>query len=159
MQKIYGSPKRQDGLYQIGRNKWELIYGFGKDDESNDTGWNWRERFTNKPTDAECRETILNTIKADYAERLKNGFEWHGKRVQYTEERKSDFTGLLVAMQGGLLSLPLTMNIGNELHEFTTAEEVSEVAVGLANHKIAVCNAEWAEIDAVSKMTFNENAE
>lgn len=31
MEKRYGAVGRQDGLYKIGRNKWELIYGFGKD--------------------------------------------------------------------------------------------------------------------------------
>lgn len=38
MEKVYGSPVRQDGLYKVGRNKWELIYGFGKDDETAESG-------------------------------------------------------------------------------------------------------------------------
>ncbi len=26
MEKVYGSPKRQDGLFRVGRNKYEVIY-------------------------------------------------------------------------------------------------------------------------------------
>ena len=38
MKKIYGATERQEGLYKIGRNKRELIYGFGKDSEEAETG-------------------------------------------------------------------------------------------------------------------------
>ena len=38
MEKIYGSPIRQDGLMKVGRNRWDLFYGFGKDDD-NEVGW------------------------------------------------------------------------------------------------------------------------
>lgn len=32
MDKIYGASIRQDGLQKVGRNRWDLFYGFGKDD-------------------------------------------------------------------------------------------------------------------------------
>ena len=48
MEKVYGSPKRQDGLYKVGRNKYEIIYGFGKDSDTDETGWNYRQRFNIK---------------------------------------------------------------------------------------------------------------
>lgn len=36
MEKVYGATSAQNGLYHIGRNKWEVIYGFGKDNQESD---------------------------------------------------------------------------------------------------------------------------
>lgn len=160
MEKVYGSPVRQDGLYKVGRNSWELIYGFGKDEEMSDTGWNWRQRFNHKPTIEEIKATVIGQIEACYADKLRSGFDWRGIRVEYTEERKSDFTGLLIGLQGGLFQLPITLNLGSSpdgtptLHEFTSVEEVSEVASGISAHKIAVSNAEWQEKYSVEWSVF-----
>lgn len=60
MEKVYGSSVRQDGLYKVGHNKWELIYGFGKDNEQDENGWNWRHRFTGKPTIDEIAGVMLD---------------------------------------------------------------------------------------------------
>ena len=67
MEKVYGSPVRQDGLYKIGRNKWELIYGFGKDNEADSTGWNWRKRYARRPSLEEIKEEIVGAIKEESA--------------------------------------------------------------------------------------------
>lgn len=153
MEKVYGAIGRQDGLYKIGRNKWEIIYGFGKDNDSDETGWNYRQRFTVKPSLDEIKEIITAQIESNYAEKLRVGFDWNGKRVEYSEERKSDFTGLITGLQGGLFALPLTMNLSDTalvLHEFTSIEEVGEVAAGICSHKTGVTNAKWqakSEID------------
>ena len=42
MEKIYGTKKRQDCLVRTGRSKWILFYGFGKDDENSENGWEWK---------------------------------------------------------------------------------------------------------------------
>lgn len=156
MEKVYGSHKRQDGLYKIGRNKWELIYGFGIDGDPNDPtnaerGWNWRKRFSYRPCLTEIKEVIVKVIEMESAAKLRYGLVWNGLPVEYTEERKSDLTGLLVALQGGLMQLPITLNLGSNpdgspvFHEFTSGEEIGSVASALSAHKIAVCNEEWQE--------------
>jgi hypothetical protein len=151
MDKIYGSPGRQDGLYKIGRNKWELIYGFGKDSEDDETGWNYRQRFNYRPGLDEIKNIIFKVIEDDNAAKLRYGLVWNGLPVEYTEERKSDLTGLLVALQGNILQLPITLNLGSNtdgspvFYEFTSEEDVSSVASALSAHKIAVCNEEWKE--------------
>ena len=132
MEKVYGATGRQDGLYKIGRNKWELIFGFGKDSEQEQTGWNYRQRFSSKPSLDEIKAIITAQIEADYAEKLMAGFEWNGKRVEYSEERKSDFTGLITGLQGGLFQLPLTMNLSD------------------CPHKTAVTNAKWQEKTSIN---------
>lgn len=161
MDKVYGSPKRQDGLYKVGRNKYELIYGFGKDNENDETGWNFRLRFNHLPSLDEIKSAIIETVEREYAEKLRYGLEWNGLRVEYTEERKSDLTGLIVALQGGLIQLPITLNLGTSqngtpvFHEFTTAEELSSVAVALSNHKISVCEQEWNEKYSIDWSVFD----
>ena len=155
MEKVYGATGRQDGLYKIGRNKWELIFGFGKDSEQEQTGWNYRQRFSSKPSLDEIKAIITAQIEADYAEKLMAGLEWNGLPVEYTEERKSDLTGMLVAMQAGIMQLPVTLNLGAYpdgspvFYEFTKAEEIMGVAAAISNHKIAVCNEEWQEKSSV----------
>ena len=48
MEKIYGTKKRQDCLVRTGRSKWILFYGFGKDDENSENGWEYRHTFDHK---------------------------------------------------------------------------------------------------------------
>ena len=161
MDKVYGSPKRQDGLYKVGRNKYELIYGFGKDNENDETGWNYRLRFNHFPTPDEIKSAIIETVEQEYAEKLRCGLEWNGLMVEYTEERKSDLTGLIVALQGGLIQLPITLNLGTTqngapvFHEFTTAEELASIAVALSNHKITICEQEWNEKYSIDWSVFD----
>ena len=155
MQKIYGAPGPQNGLYKIGKNKWELFYGFGKDNDQEETGWNYRERFDHRPSLDEIKETIVGVIESEYADKLRYGLTWNELPVEYTEERKSDLTGMLVAMQAGIMELPVTLNLGTYpdgspvFHEFAKPEEIIGVAKAISNHKIAVCNAEWQEKSSV----------
>ncbi len=151
MEKVYGSPKRQDGLYKIGRNKWELIYGFGKDNPEDDTGWNYRQRYRYRPSLDEIKAAIISVIEEESAHKLRYGLVWNEMPVEYTEERKSDITGLLVAMQAQIMTLPLTLNLGAYpdgspvFYQFSNAEEISALAKALSEHKVAVCNQEWEE--------------
>ena len=155
MEKVYGSPKRQDGLFSVGRNKYEVIYGFGNDSDNPEQGWNWRKRFDHRPSLDEIKAIIIQVIEAESAHKLRYGLEWNGLPVEYTEERKSDLTGMLVAMQAGIMQLPVTLNLGAYpdgspvFYEFTKAEEIMGVAAAISNHKIAVCNEEWQEKSSV----------
>ena len=150
MEKRYGASGPQDGLYKIGRNKWDVFYGFGKDAEDADHGYNWYQRFTRRPSIEELKAIIIGQIEAHYAAMMLAGFEWNGMRVEYTEERKNDFTGLLVGLQGGILQLPLTLNLGKgadgspQLYTFSDAAEIGAVAGLLAAHKSSIAAAEWA---------------
>jgi hypothetical protein len=162
MEKIYGATAAQDGLYKIGRSKYELIYGYGKDSDEQEFGWNYRQRFTYQPSLDEIKKIITTTIEDEYAKKLRYGLVWNGLPVEYTEERKSDLTGLLVALQGGLLELPITLNLGADengssvFHSFESAEEISSVAVAICNHKINTTAEEWATKESVNWAVFEE---
>lgn len=158
MEKVYGSPRRQDGLYKVGRNKWEIIYGFGKDDESSDIGWNWRQRFTHRPTLDEIKAAIIDAIKQESEYQLRYGLKWNGLTIEYTEERKSDLTGIIVGLQGGFLQLPIELNLGSSadgtpsVFTFTSPEQIGEVAASIAAHKVIVSKAEWTAINDLGEM-------
>ncbi|MDE7160997.1 MAG: hypothetical protein K2O24_09205 [Muribaculaceae bacterium] len=144
MEKIYGSPGRQDGLYKIGRDRWELIYGFGKDSEDDETGWNWRQRFDHRPAADEIRECITGAIREECARRLHYGLQWRGMEVEYTESLKSDLTGILVAVQGGLMQFPLEVSLGVSsdglpiVCRFEDARDLGELAARLTAHAAQV---------------------
>ena len=107
------------------------------------------------PSLDEIKAIIIQVIEAESAHKLRYGLEWNGLPVEYTEERKSDLTGMLVAMQAGIMQLPVTLNLGEYpdgspvFYEFTKAEEIMGVAAAISNHKIAVCNEEWQEKSSV----------
>lgn len=158
MQKIYGAPGPQNGLYKIGTKKWELFYGFGKDNEEDETGWNYRERFDHRPTLDEIKETIVAQIKEESDLNLRYGFKWNGMTVKYSEALKSDLTGILVALQGGLMQFPIEVNLGSSadstptIYSFTSMEELAVVAMGIANHRSEVSKTEWAAILALGEL-------
>lgn len=114
MEKVYGSPKRQDGLYKVGRNKYEIIYGFGKDSDTDETGWNYRQRFNHLPTQEEIKQVINAQLSADADERKRNGFTWKGVPVRYDEEAERNITGLSVKIPRlGAAMFPLTFKLGD----------------------------------------------
>lgn len=158
MLKIYGATAAQNGLYKIGKKKWEVIYGFGKDNEDDTTGYNYRQRYDHRPTLEEIRADIINQIKQASAENLANGFEWNGLRVQYSEERKTDFTGMIIGLQGGFMQFPIKVNLGSlpdgtpQEYTFTSADELGAVAAMIAAHKQANSDAEWAAINELGDM-------
>ena len=52
-EKIHGAKERQDGVFQIGSNKWEVIFGYGEDELG---GYNLRLQMRHKPTKEELLE-------------------------------------------------------------------------------------------------------
>lgn len=88
MEKIYGTKKRQDCLVRTGRSKWILFYGFGKDDENSENGWEYRHTFDHKPTLSEVKELVVSAINTATEEKIINGFVWNGKAVYLSPENQ-----------------------------------------------------------------------
>lgn len=152
MQKVYGSPKRQDGLYQIGRNKYELIYGFGKDHESDETGYNYRQRFTYRPTLDEIKAAISEQIDRNTDESILNGFVWNGLPVKLDTENQTNILGVLVNIQlGGDSLFPMTFKLGDfpdgspAFNEFASASEFADFAQAATAHKQEAYAKGWQE--------------
>lgn len=60
--KVYGATERDDSLTQIGENYWLLVFGFQKDDESDETGWTWRKNYSSEPTLAQVIADVTSAI-------------------------------------------------------------------------------------------------
>lgn len=160
MQKIYGATGRQDGLYKIGRNKYELIYGFGKDTEDAETGYNYRQRFNHVPTPEEVKLLIISTINADTDEKILNGFSWKGKRVWLSTENQFNYKAAYdLAVQKGGATLPVTFKFGTdeapEYHTFNDMAEFTDFYTQSLAHVSTALAAGWSEKDALGLDKFN----
>lgn len=158
MEKRYGASCPQNGLEKIGTNRWAVFYGFGKDSEDADTGYNWYQTYNHRPTLDEIKADIIDAIKQESEYKLRYGLTWNGLTVEYTEERKSDLTGIIVGLQGGFMQFPIEINLGSSadgtpsVFTFTSPEQIGEVAAGIAAHKAAVSKAEWTAINELGEM-------
>lgn len=115
MRKIYGAQERQDGLYSIGRNKWQLIFGFGKDSEDDDTGYNYRETFNHRPSDEEIENCIVSQVNADVEAKILSGFSWRDMPVWLSTENQFNYKAAYdLAVQTGGQSLPVKFKFGTD---------------------------------------------
>jgi len=156
MEKVYGSPKRQDGLYKVGRNKYELIYGFGKDREDDEIGWNYRHRFDHRPTLDEIREVIVAQINADTDAKILSQFTWDGKRVWLSQENQMNFKAAYdIAVQTGGAALPVKFKLGEDskgapvYHTFTDLDTFTDFYTKAVAHVVGCLNDGWQEKDSV----------
>lgn len=115
MEKVYGSPKRQDGLYKIGRNKWELVYGFGKDNPGDESGWNWRQRFSHRPSLEEIKSVIFEAINAETDRVILESFVWKDMPVWLSTENQFNYKAAYdLAVQSNGASLPVRFKFGSD---------------------------------------------
>lgn len=158
MLKIYGATAAQNGLYKIGRKKWEVIYGFSKDSEDADTGYNYRQRYDHRPSLEEIKADIVAEIKNESENRLKYGIKWNGFTVEYSETLKTDLIGILVGLQGGIMTFPQKINLGSNAdgtpntYTFNTLEELAGLAAIVGNHRGVCSDQEWEAINALGDM-------
>lgn len=162
MQKRYGATDRQDGLYKAGRNKWDVFYGFGKDSDDSDTGWNWYERFNHRPTREEIVALINKQIDAATDERIANGMVWNGKPVRLDTESQTNILGILVNLpydDGSMF--PMTFKLGDyadstpAFHEFASAEEFAGFAKAATDHKQTAYAEGWQEKVLLKSINFD----
>ncbi len=161
MEKIYGTKQRQDGLLHIGRSKWVLFYGFGKDDETNETGWEYRHTFDHKPTLSEVRELIISTIDKSTQEKIVAGFIWNHISVYLSTENQFNFKAaydMAELSQGE--SLPVKFKLGEDeaghpiYYEFTTLNDIRDFYTKAMKHINNTLNEGWVEKDGVNWNAF-----
>ena len=111
MEKIYGTKQRQDGLIHTGRTKWILFYGFGKDDEASERGWEYRHTFDHSPTLSEVKELIISTINTATQEKIVNGFIWNEKPIYLSAENQLNFAAI---ERNKNIPYPLTLKINEQ---------------------------------------------
>jgi len=160
MEKIYGATAAQDGLYKIGRSKYELIYGYGKDSDEQEFGWNYRQRFTYQPSLDEIKKIIFDQIDAETDEKILNGFVYDGISVVLSAETQFNFLGTLMNIQGGGVEFPKTFKLGETedgtplFHDFVDAAEFVTFCGLATKHKEACYSEGWAQKAAFSADAF-----
>lgn len=158
MEKIYGTKQRQDTLLRIGRNRWMLFYGFGKDDDKSETGWEWRHTFDHKPTTAEVREIILSAINTYTEEKIVHGFQWNGEAVYLSPENQLNFASI---ERSKSISYPLTLKINEQedgtpvYHTFENATDFIAFSQAACAYVIETVQDGWREKDSVDWTKFN----
>jgi len=149
MEKRYGATERDDRLMQIGRQKWELIYGYGTDGTM---GWNWRQRYTRKPTMEEIRATVTEQINRNVDEKILCGMTYNGKQVWLSTENQLNYkTAHDMAVQTEGKTLPVRFKFGTEdnpqYHTFETVEELEQFYAAMVEHIQTALTEGWSEKD------------
>lgn len=158
MEKIYGASIRQDGLQKVGRNRWDLFYGFGKD-EDNEMGYNWRTSFDHQPTIEEVKETITTQISANTQKAIIEGYKWNGHLVWLSSENQANYTrDYIMAKNGDLGTMP-TVKLGSDdapvYYTFEDIEELTEFVMGMQQHIQNCLNASWTGREEIDWSVFS----
>ena len=158
MEKRYGATERHDRLMKIGRNKWELIYGYGTDGVS---GWTYRERFTRKPTMEEIKEIIIAQINRNVEEKILCGLVWKDMPIWLSTENQFNYKAAYdLAVQTGGQSLPVKFKFGTDeqpvYHTFTTLDDLQEFYMTSLAFVQQVLDEGWQEKDNLDLSVFNQ---
>lgn len=143
MEKIYGSTARQDCLIKVGKSYY-LYYGFGKDSEEAEHGYNYRHKFNHKPTPEEIREQVLTAIDIETKAKITTGLMYEGYYVKLSEENQMNY-----AMFKNMGRYPVIIKVwdadGNDVVLSLTKDEYSEFYSGVQNHIKDCLQACWKE--------------
>lgn len=155
--KIYGAKERQDGLYNIGRDKYEARFGYGVDSEN---GYNYRKVYGYKPSLDELKQEIISLVDNSTDQRILTGFKWNGKPVWMSMENQFNFKSIYdLAVQDNSI-LPVTFKLGEEedgtvvYHTFEKLDDLEDFYKTGVEY-IGQCLKEgWEEKDAIDWNKF-----
>ena len=135
MEKIYGATERYDGIQQIGRRRWELFYGFGKEGEET---YQWRQTIEYKPTLQEIKDIITNLINTETQRKILEGMQYRGKIVWLSPENQRNIAFAYALAKGGDIDTMPTLKLGTdedyEMYQFREAEEIIAFAKEVEAH-------------------------
>lgn len=156
--KIFGATERQDGLYKIGRSKYEARFGFGKDEKTG-VGYDYRKQYKYKPEVDELKDEILELVNDEVDKTILSGYEYDGKMVWLSTENQFNYKAAYdLAVQTGGASLPVTLKLGTlEEPEYVTFEDVetfSAFYIGAIKFIQKVLEEGWNEKDKVDWTKF-----
>lgn len=159
MDKIYGATARQDSLEQTGRQKWCLIYGFGKDGPTQEYGWNYRKIYDHKPGIDEIKTDIISQINEDTDAKILQGFVWHNMTVWLSSENQFNYKAAYdLAVQTNGASLPVTFKFGTEdeprYHDFRTLDELADFYTKAIAYMQQTLADGWKEKDNIDWTQF-----
>ncbi len=154
MAKRYGAAGRADGLEKIGRQTWELTYGYGTDSTGE---WNWTERYTREPTAEQVKQSVRGAIDAETKDKIVNRFEYGGVRVYLSDEKQRNFASI----DGNAdIAFPLTLKLNEEAdgtpvyRTFAAREDFAAFGRAVSSHILEAVQEGWKEKDGVDWSVF-----
>lgn len=159
-EKVYGAKERQDGLYKIGRNKYEARFGYGTD---GDNGYNYRKQYRYKPTLEELKDEIIAIINNAVDLKILSGYRYNDKQVWLSMENQFNYKAafdLVVQTKGK--TLPVKLKLGTidnaEYEVFETLEEFMAFYSGAMAFVQKCLQEGWEEKDSINweKFIYNE---
>lgn len=156
MEKIYGGNERQDGLVKVGKSYY-LYYGFGKDSEEDENGFNYRHKFDHKPTAEEIKKVVIEAIDMDTRERVTNGFSYDGYKVNLSVENQVNYS-----MFKNMGRYPVLIKVedadGNDVALSLTKDEYSAFYTGVQNHIKTCMQNCWNEKASLDLSPYEVNS-
>ncbi|MBO4549172.1 MAG: hypothetical protein J5733_00445 [Bacteroidaceae bacterium] len=144
MEKIYGGNERQDALIKVSGSCYYLYYGFGKDSEEAEHGYNYRHKFDHLPTMEEVKEQVLVAIDKETSERITTGMTYEGYKVNLTVENQLNYS-----MFKDMGRYPVTIKVedadGNDVALSLTREDYAAFYSGVQNHINDCVQSCWTE--------------
>lgn len=154
--KVNGAKERQDRLIKLSEKNYLLIFGFSKENESDESGWHWRKNYDHMPTVAELKSDIFKLINqaTDFA--ILTKFVWNGKPVYLSQENQMNFKAAYdLAFQTGGATLPIKFKLGEDseekpvYHSFQKIESFTDFYTKAVAHVNACINEGWREKDSI----------
>ena len=149
--------ERQDRLLRLSDSNYLLIFGFGKDKEDDEQGYNWRKYYDHKPTDAELKADIEVLVNSIIDSRILNNFKWNENVVYLSTENQMNYKAaydLAVQTQGK--TLPVKFKLGEDMngnavyHTFSDMEDFTDFYTKAVAHVITALNDGWKEKDNIN---------
>ena len=152
MMKIYGATAAQNGITKIGRNTYELIYGYGEDEMG---GYNLRYIYDHKPTSGEILQNILGVIDAQAQKDIESGMTYKGAVVWLSAENQRNYLSAALRVQNNIDgALPVTVKLGTDESpvyvQFDTAADYLDFFGSYTNHIKEVLMKAWEEKKAIN---------
>ena len=154
--KVYGNKERNDSLLRLSDDHYVLFYGFGKDKDSDESGYYWRKDYGHKPTEEELKGDIATHVNKLIDEKILAGFTYEGNIVYLSSENQFNYKAafdLCMLTDGG--NLPVTFKFGQEnapkYRQFSTKEDLKNFYLSAISFVTNTLAEGWAEKDMIYK--------
>lgn len=158
--KVYGANKRQDQIVKLSDKNYLLIFGFGKDSETEENGYHWRKNYDHEPSETELRKDISELVNSIVDENILNGMRWKGQSVYLSTENQMNFKAaydLAVQSQGEIL--PIRFKLGEDTdgeaiyHTFEAMDDFTDFYTSCVMYVQKCINEGWEEKDSFQLVT------
>lgn len=157
--KVYGTKERNDSLLRLSDDHYVLFYGFGKDKDSDESGYCWRKDYGHKPTEEELKGDIATHVNKLIDEKILAGFTYEGNIVYLSSENQFNYKAAFdLCMLTDGSNLPVTFKFGDEqkpvYRKFETKDELKGFFLQAMDFISKTLSEGWTEKNTVFRKDF-----